>query len=89
MSKLIAKNVFQLPKMNLLVLTTSAFLLALDVILYKIAIGPAYFQLSFGFLSMACIGYLYGPIWGGQSKTDVSVPYMGLLCNPMFLVQMP
>ncbi|MCG0885417.1 integral membrane protein [Lactiplantibacillus plantarum] len=41
MSKLIAKNVFQLPKMNLLVLTTSAFLLALDVILYKIAIGPA------------------------------------------------
>ncbi|YAB13477.1 folate family ECF transporter S component [Lactiplantibacillus plantarum] len=65
MSKLIAKNVFQLPKMNLLVLTTSAFLLALDVILYKIAIGPAYFQLSFGFLSMACIGYLYGPIWGG------------------------
>ncbi|KLD57930.1 hypothetical protein WP50_30105 [Lactiplantibacillus plantarum] len=40
-------------KMNLLVLTTSAFLLALDVILYKIAIGPAYFQLSFGFLSMA------------------------------------
>lgn len=51
--------------MNLLVLTTSAFLLALDVILYKIAIGPAYFQLSFGFLSMACIGYLYGPIWGG------------------------
>lgn len=49
MSKLIAKNVFQLPKMNLLVLTTSAFLLALDVILYKIAIGPAYFQLSFGF----------------------------------------
>ncbi|MEE6764582.1 folate family ECF transporter S component [Lactiplantibacillus plantarum] len=50
---------------TLLVLTTSAFLLALDVILYKIAIGPAYFQLSFGFLSMACIGYLYGPIWGG------------------------
>lgn len=30
MSKLIAKNVFQLPKMNLLVLTTSAFLLALE-----------------------------------------------------------
>ncbi len=50
MSKLIAKNVFQLPKMNLLLLTTSAFLLALDVIFYKIAIGPAYFQVSFGFL---------------------------------------
>lgn len=65
MSKLIAKNVFQLPKMNLLLLTTSAFLLALDVIFYKIAIGPAYFQVSFGFLSMACIGYIYGPIWGG------------------------
>lgn len=65
MNTLIAKDVFRLPEMNARLLSTSALLLALDVILYKIAIGPAYFQITFGFLSMALIGYLYGPIWAG------------------------
>ena len=65
MNTLIAKDVFRLPEMNARLLSTSALLLALDVILYKIAIGPAYFQITFGFLSMALMGYLYGPIWAG------------------------
>ncbi|HGV4083260.1 TPA: folate family ECF transporter S component [Enterococcus faecium] len=65
MNTLIAKDVFRLPEMNARLLSTSALLLALDVILYKIAIGPAYFQVTFGFLSMALMGYLYGPIWAG------------------------
>ena len=55
--------------MNARLLSTSALLLALDVILYKIAIGPAYFQVTFGFLSMALMGYLYGPIWAGLLET--------------------
>lgn len=62
LNTLIAKDVFRLPEMNARLLSTSALLLALDVILYKIAIGPAYFQVTFGFLSMALMGYLYGPI---------------------------
>ncbi len=65
LNTLIAKDVFRLPEMNARLLSTSALLLALDVILYKIAIGPAYFQITFGFLSMALMGYLYGPIWAG------------------------
>ncbi len=65
LNTLIAKDVFRLPEMNARLLSTSALLLALDVILYKIAIGPAYFQVTFGFLSMALMGYLYGPIWAG------------------------
>ncbi|HAR0640663.1 ECF transporter S component, partial [Enterococcus faecium] len=48
MNTLIAKDVFRLPEMNARLLSTSALLLALDVILYKIAIGPAYFQITFG-----------------------------------------
>lgn len=69
MNTLIAKDVFRLPEMNARLLSTSALLLALDVILYKIAIGPAYFQVTFGFLSMALMGYLYGPIWAGLLET--------------------
>ena len=65
LNTLIAKDVFRLPEMNARLLSTSALLLGLDVILYKIAIGPAYFQVTFGFLSMALMGYLYGPIWAG------------------------
>ncbi len=69
LNTLIAKDVFRLPEMNARLLSTSALLLALDVILYKIAIGPAYFQVTFGFLSMALMGYLYGPIWAGLLET--------------------
>lgn len=69
LNTLIAKDVFRLPEMNARLLSTSALLLALDVILYKIAIGPAYFQVTFGFLSMALMGYLYGPIWAGFLET--------------------
>lgn len=69
LNTLIAKDVFRLPEMNARLLSTSALLLALDVILYKIAIGPAYFQVIFGFLSMALMGYLYGPIWAGLLET--------------------
>ncbi|WP_165005886.1 MULTISPECIES: folate family ECF transporter S component [unclassified Enterococcus] len=65
MNTLMTRNIFTLPTMNAKLLSTSALLLALDVILYKIAIGPAYFQITFGFLSMALMGYLYGPIWVG------------------------
>ncbi|WP_429976205.1 folate family ECF transporter S component [Enterococcus sp. DIV0086] len=66
MNNLIAKHVFRIPTMNTRLISTSALLLAMDVILYKIAIGPAYFQITFGFLSMALMGYLYGPIWAGM-----------------------
>ncbi|WP_333493594.1 folate family ECF transporter S component [Enterococcus lactis] len=69
MNTLIAKDVFRLPEMNARLLSTSALLLALDVILYKIAIGPAYFQVLARFLSMALMGYLYGPIWAGLLET--------------------
>lgn len=69
LNTLIAKDVFRLPEMNARLLSTAALLLALDVILYKIAIGPAYFQVTFGFLSMALMGYLYGPIWAGLLET--------------------
>ncbi len=69
LNTLIAKDVFRLPEMNARLLSTSALLLGLDVILYKIAIGPAYFQVTFGFLSMALMGYLYGPIWAGLLET--------------------
>lgn len=62
---MIDKHVFKTPTFNIRLLSTSALLLAMDVILYKIAIGPAYFQITFGFLSMALMGYLYGPIWAG------------------------
>ncbi len=65
LNTLMTRNIFTLPTMNAKLLSTSALLLALDVILYKIAIGPAYFQITFGFLSMALMGYLYGPIWVG------------------------
>lgn len=65
MSTLIAKNIFILPQITTRLISTSALLLAMDVILYKIAIGPANFQITFGFLSMALMGYLYGPLWAG------------------------
>ncbi|MGK0605184.1 folate family ECF transporter S component [Enterococcus gilvus] len=65
MNNVITKNIFKIPSINTNLLTTSALLLAMDVILYKIAIGPAYFQITFGFLTMALMGYLYGPIWAG------------------------
>ncbi|MGK0550622.1 folate family ECF transporter S component [Enterococcus faecalis] len=66
MKTLIAKNVFKLPTINTRLISTSALLLAMDVILYKIAIGPANFQITFGFLSMALMGYLFGPWWAGM-----------------------
>lgn len=65
MNTLIAKNIFKMPEINTRLISTSALLLAMDVILYKISIGPANFQITFGFLSMALMGYLYGPIWAG------------------------
>ena len=71
LNTLIAKDVFRLPEMNARLLSTSALLLGLDVILYKIAIGPAYFQVTFGFLSMALMGYLYGPIFLYHKKINL------------------
>ncbi len=65
MNNLIVKHVFKIPTFNTRLISTSALLLAMDVILYKIAIGPAYFQITFVFLSMALMGYLYGPVWAG------------------------
>ncbi|KPJ22922.1 folate family ECF transporter S component [Streptococcus phocae] len=65
MNRLFKTNIAYIPPLEAKTLSLSALLLAMDVVLYKLAFGPPYFQVSFGFLSMALMGYLYGPIWAG------------------------
>lgn len=65
MNHIISKNIFQVPKLDAKLISVSALLLAMDVIFYKISIGPAFAPVTFGFISMALMGYIYGPIWGG------------------------
>lgn len=65
MKQIISKNIFTIPKLDAKLISVSALLLAMDVILYKISIGPAFAPVTFGFISMALMGYLYGPIWAG------------------------
>lgn len=65
MNNIISKNIFQVPKLDAKLLSVSALLLAMDVMLYKISIGPAFAPVTFGFISMALMGYIYGPIWAG------------------------
>lgn len=56
---------FQSPKINTKVLTLSGLLLALDVLCYKISIGPSYLSLNLGFISTALLGYFLGPWLAG------------------------
>lgn len=65
MTNIISKHVFKVQRLDAKLLSVSALLLAIDVILYKISIGPAFAPITFGFISMALMGYLYGPIWAG------------------------
>ena len=65
MNNIISTNIFRVPKLDAKLLSVSALLLAMDVILYRISIGPAFAPVTFGFISMALMGYLYGPVWAG------------------------
>lgn len=62
------KTIFKVPRLDAKLISMSGLLLALDVILVNIAIGPAYFKISLGFISIALMAYLYGPIWAGILK---------------------
>lgn len=56
---------FTSPKLNTKTLTISGLLLALDILCYKISIGPSYFSLNMGFISTALLGYFLGPWLAG------------------------
>ncbi|MFT8757694.1 folate family ECF transporter S component [Leuconostoc pseudomesenteroides] len=56
---------FKSPKLTIQVLTIAALMLALDIILWKISIGPSYFQIALGFISMCLMGYFLGPWLAG------------------------
>ncbi|KHD44686.1 membrane protein [Streptococcus uberis] len=79
-----------MPPLGAKTLPMSALLLAMDVVLYKLAFGPSYFQVSFGFLSMALMGYLYGPMWAGflevLSTTINSTLFGTGNFHPIFLI---
>lgn len=56
---------FQSPKITTKILTLSGLLLALDVLCYKLSIGPSYLSLNLGFISTALLGYFLGPWLAG------------------------
>ncbi|WP_235280208.1 hypothetical protein [Streptococcus phocae] len=49
MNRLFKTNIAYIPPLEAKTLSLSALLLAMDVVLYKLAFGPPYFQVSFGF----------------------------------------
>ncbi|AUJ31887.1 MAG: folate family ECF transporter S component [Liquorilactobacillus nagelii] len=67
------------PKLSVNVLTLSAILLALDVVFYKLAFGPAYIDFNLGFISTALMGYFLGP-WltaGLEMASDIIGTLLG------------
>lgn len=48
-------------KLSINKMTQMAVLIAINIILGKISIGPAFAQVNFGFVALVVAGYFYGP----------------------------
>ena len=56
---------FSHPKMDTKSITWMAIIMALQIILSKINIGPDFVKISPAFIMTALLGYYFGPWWGG------------------------
>ncbi|WP_034994443.1 folate family ECF transporter S component [Liquorilactobacillus vini] len=67
------------PRLRVEVLTLAAILLAIDVVFYKLALGPAYLDFNLGFISTALMGYFFGPwLTGGlEMASDIIGTLLG------------
>lgn len=51
-------------RLNLQDLVILALLVAINIVLQKLQIGPAYLKVGLGFIGLTMLGYYFGPIWG-------------------------
>lgn len=79
MNKIIANGVFKPIKIGSLVLTYSALILVLNIVLYKFSIGPSFFKITFSFFPLALSGYLFGPWW-----SSILALFSNVLCFTIF-----
>ena len=62
-------------------LVTIAFFIALEVILTRfLSIQTDFLRIGFGFLPVACVGILFGPLWAGAAYAVGDV--LGMLIFP-------
>lgn len=69
-------------------LVTLALLIAMEIILTRmLSIQTATIRLSLGFIPIAVIGMMYGPIWGGISAAiaDLIGVFLFPVAGPPFL----
>ena len=62
-------------------LVTIAFFIAIEVVLTRfLSIQTEFLRIGFGFLPVACVGILYGPLWAGAAYAIGDV--LGMLIFP-------
>lgn len=62
-------------------LVTIAFFIALEVVLTRfLSINTEFLRIGFGFLPVACVGILFGPLWAGAAYAVGDV--LGMLIFP-------
>ena len=62
-------------------LVTIAFFIALEVVLTRfLSINTDFLRIGFGFLPVACVGILFGPLWAGAAYAVGDV--LGMLIFP-------
>lgn len=60
-------------KLNLQELILLALLVAINIVLQKMQVGPAYLKVGLGFIGLTLLGNYFGPVWGavGAAISDL------------------